>query len=341
MRGHAPSVHPPNRRTKPPPAPDESPVSSAAPASKGAPSSRGRAAPEVDVPAPARPRSSRPRKGAPSAKVGNVKRPSAWLQKLQLITGISVVVAASVLVAWGMRRYLHKSPRFAVANVLVEGAQRLTSARVSRAAGIATGNNIFDVDEDTAAKKVLADPWVESAKVRKELPDTLHVTIVERDPRLLASIDGKLFLVDGKGSVFKEAEPGDPVDFPVVTGIRTEELTADREAVMRRLRDALELLAILDEGHVSERFPVQELHLDGLGNVTVTAGAEGMALVFGEPPYRAKAQKAVRIFSELRARQAKADVLFLDNRSHPERVVVRMRNEQKVAKSSDSEKGKP
>jgi len=256
-------------------------------------------------------------------------------------TGVIVVMAASVLVAWGLRRYLHQSPRFAVANVVVEGANRLTTARVTRGAGVAVGNNIFDIDEDAAAARVMADPWVESAKVRKELPETLHIHVTERDPRLLASIEGKLFLVDGRGSVFKESEPGDPADFPVVTGIRAEELKNDPESVGRRLRGALELLADLDQERVSERFPIQELHLDEIGNITVTAGAEGLSLVFAEPPYRAKVKKAVRIFAELRGRQAKADVVFLDNRAHPERVVVRVRNERASKMPPTTGKGAP
>jgi len=238
-----------------------------------------------------------------------------------------VVVAASVMVAWGLRRYLHKSPRFAVTNVVVDGVKRLSPQRVSRAAGIAAGHNIFDIDEESAAAKVRVDPWVESAKVQKALPSTVHIRVVERDPRLAANIDGKLFLVDGRGLPFKAAEPGDPVDFPIVTGLRADELARDAESTSRKLRTALELLAELDEERIAERFPVQEVHIDELGQLTAIVGAEALSLVFGEPPFRAKVQKAARIFAELRTRQAKAEVLFLDNRAHPERVVVRMRNE--------------
>jgi cell division protein FtsQ len=275
------------------------------------------------------------------------RRGRPLFQKLQVMTGVIVVVAASVMVAWGLRRYLHKSPRFAVTSVVVDGVKRLSPQRVSRAAGIAAGNNIFDIDEESAAAKVRVDPWVESAKVQKALPSTVHIRVVERDPRLAANIDGKLFLVDGRGLPFKEAEPGDPVDFPIVTGLRAEELARDGESTSRKLRTALELLADLDEERVAERFPVQEVHIDDLGQLTAIVGAEALSLVFGEPPFRAKVQKAARIFAELRTRQAKAEVLFLDNRAHPERVVVRMRNErasklaQNAAKDDAARKATP
>ncbi len=332
MKPAMPPPLPANRRTTPPPAPESAPPSKRA--------LRPGATAEPTAPPASRRKPSA--KGAPASAPNPPRRKSgAWLQKLQFVTGLSVVIAASVLVAWGLRSYLHKSPRFAVANIAVEGVQRLSSQRVARAAGVATGNNIFDIDEDSSAARVKSDPWVESVKVRKELPDTLHIQVVERDPRLLAGIAGKLFLVDAKGFVFKEAEPGDPIDFPVVTGLSADELAQDPEAVTRRLRAALELLADLDQERIAERFPIQELHLDEVGNLTVVAGAEGMSLVFGAPPYRAKVTKAVRIFAELRGRQAKADVLFLDNRSHPERVVVRLRNERAVAKADVEPKESP
>src|SRR5207244_2204490 len=74
-----------------------------------------------------------------------------WLQRLSLFTGVMVVMAASVLVAWGLRRYLHHSPRFSIATVDVQGNHRLTPLQIAKSAGITTGDNIFDLDEEHAA----------------------------------------------------------------------------------------------------------------------------------------------------------------------------------------------
>ena len=54
-------------------------------------------------------------------------------------------------------------------------------------------------------------------------------------------------------------------------------------------------------------------------------GTDGLSLVFGRPPFRAKVAKADRILEELRFRKVKRAVMFLDNEAHPERVVVRMK----------------
>lgn len=326
MRHSSPSIHPPNRRTHPPGEPATPPPDSLG----GVPlSSRTSAPPSNRKVPPPKPKRSRRRDRA-------VKRLGDFIQRLQLLTGVLVVIAAAVLVAWGLRRYLHKSPRFSISTVTVEGTRRLTRKRITQAAGVAPGTNIFQIDEHAAeAKLTSTDPWVDSATIRKELPDTLHVKIVERDPRLLANIGGRLFVIDEKGEPFKELEPGDPTDFPVLTGLRPEELDNDRASAVARIRLALALVADLEDHGVSARFPIQELHLDELGGIAVVAGTEGLSLVFGEPPYRHKVEKAARIFSELRARQVKAESIFLDNRAHPERVVVRMRNDGNSSKNAE------
>ena len=57
----------------------------------------------------------------------------------------------------------------------------------------------------------------------------------------------------------------------------------------------------------------------------VILGREAIALYLGLPPYRDKIEQASRVLSEVARRKAQAQVVFLDNNAHPERVVVRMR----------------
>ncbi|MEQ9324157.1 MAG: FtsQ-type POTRA domain-containing protein [Polyangiaceae bacterium] len=252
-------------------------------------------------------------------------RLQAWMQRLSLVTGIIVVIAASVMVAWGLRRYLRSSPRFSVRTVQVEGNVRRTPHQIAKLAGIETGKNVFTVEEEIAEAAVEADPWIAEAGVRVDLPNQVIITVKEREAHALAALEGRLYLVDTEGHVFKTLEPGDPEDLPVVTGIDSEAIAADREAVAKRVRRALDLVSDLHQQKIAERYPVQEVNLDQDGSVTVVVGTDGISLVFGRPPFRQKVAKAERILQELRYRKVKQAVMFLDNEAHPERVVVRMK----------------
>ncbi|MSP24526.1 MAG: FtsQ-type POTRA domain-containing protein, partial [Myxococcales bacterium] len=186
----------------------------------------------------------------------------SWFLRLKLVTGVLVVVAASVLVAWGMRRYLYKSPRFAVRTVVVEGASRLSSHVIAEAGGVLPGTNVFAIDEGQVEARLKQLPWVLTVKVSKELPDVVRVLVTEHEPRLLVALDGELYLVDHKGEIFKALGDGDPSDFPVVTGIAKDEVVRDRPAVAERLRRVLDLVVDLEGEGVLERYPLQEIHTD-------------------------------------------------------------------------------
>jgi cell division protein FtsQ len=235
------------------------------------------------------------------------------------------VLTASVLVAWGLRRYLQSSPRFAIRTVQVTGNARRTAHQLAQRAGAEVGKNIFAVDVQVARQTVETDEWVEHATVSRELPSTIRIDVTEREARALASVDGRLFLVDGKGNLFKALKNGDPSDLPVVTGLDPEQIARDREGVTQRLRRVVDLLGDLEHTGIARRYPVQEVHLETDDSAVVTIGSDAILLELGRPPYRAKVDKADRILVEVARRKAKPDVIFLDDDARPERVVVRMR----------------
>ena len=141
----------------------------------------------------------------------------------------------------------------------------------------------------------------------------------------MLTLDGELFLVDGKGQAFKALQEGDPNDLPVVTGIEPRQVAQDREGVTQRLRRAVDLLGELERVGIERRFPAQEVRLLPDDNVSVIIGTDGIVLQLGRPPHRAKVEQADRVLVEVARRKATPDVIFLDDEAHPERVVVRMR----------------
>jgi cell division protein FtsQ len=262
----------------------------------------------------------RPPPGAPSKRFeGRVSR------GLQLVAGAAVVVAASISVAWGARRYVTTSPRFAVRTVLVEGERRRSAVAVADAAGVAVGKNIFALDLHHAGQLLAQDPWIERATVTRKLPSTVAISVVEREAYAAAVINGELYLATRDGDLFKKLGEDDPSDLPVVTGITAEQIARDRAGVVLAVKRVLDVVEDFERTGIAKRYPVEELHLEKDGVLTVTIGKEAIALHLGMPPYRDKIEQASRVLNEVARRKANAQVIFLDNDAHPERVVVRMR----------------
>jgi len=249
---------------------------------------------------------------------------SLW-SAIKLASGVLVVVAASVAVAWGAHRYALSTPRFAVKKLDIRGSRRLGQQQIEKLAGIRVGQNIFALDTAAAEKKLLSDPWVKEVKITRQLPGTLRVELSEHEARAMASIDGSLYLLTRTGEPFKQLGDGDPFDLPVITGISAQSLARDRKGAIARIEVGLDVLENYSRIPLSKTYPAEEVHLMAGGGAVLTVGKDGVTLELGHGPWRKKLLMAARVIGRLRAKGQQPGIVFLDNEAHPERVVVRMR----------------
>lgn len=249
------------------------------------------------------------------------------------VVGFVMVIAIGGTVAWGARRYVKTSPRFAVSEIITTGAKRRTPDELATVAGIGKGQNVFTTDLDRARVRLLADPWVSEASLARQLPGTIFLRVVEREAGgIIATNDGtakaaggETYLVTREGAIIKRLETGDPTDLTIVTGVVLQQLVDDREGATRTVRRALDLAADFEHSPLAQRSPLEEVHVETNGEMTLVIGKSAISLHMGGPPYRRKLEQAVRVVAELDRRGAKADAIMLDNETRPDRVVVRMR----------------
>lgn len=271
---------------------------------------------------------------APPKKVAPLAPPkpeSRGMRILRGVMGFVMVVGIGGTVAWGARKYVKTSPRFSVAEIVTTGAKRRTADELAATAGIAKGQNVFSVDLDRARTRLLADPWVSDAQLSRQLPGTLFVRVVEREAGgIVSTVDGTsgrsdTYLVTREGTIIKHLDAGDPTDFPIVTGIPVQQLVEDREGATRAVRRALDLASDYEHSPLASRAGLEEVHVEGNGELTLVVGKQTMTLHMGAAPYRRKLEQALRVVAELDRRGAKPDAIMLDNDARPDRVVVRMR----------------
>jgi cell division protein FtsQ len=243
---------------------------------------------------------------------------------LRTMVGVVLVTGAAVGVAWAARRHVMTSERFAVTEIDVVGNDRRPGDAVAAECGVSVGANVFALDLDAARARVLGDPWIAEATLARRLPGTILVQVTERKAAALVAL-GDTYLATPDGEPFKHLEPGDPIDLPLVTGLRPEALSDDHDGTTRTIRRAIDLAAEYEHGPLARRAPLEEVHVEPDGSYTVVVGRGALELVLGGPPFRRKLDQAARVVAELDKRGAKADAIMLDNDARPERVVVRMR----------------
>jgi cell division septal protein FtsQ len=114
----------------------------------------------------------------------------------------------------GTPRLLHRLDFFRVRRVEIAGLQYIAPAKVVAALGLHTEATVFD-DLTGAARGLGALPGVISAEVRRRLPGTLEIELVEAEPVALTPRRGGMALLDSSGSVLPFDPAATAPDLPV------------------------------------------------------------------------------------------------------------------------------
>ncbi|MCP9222538.1 FtsQ-type POTRA domain-containing protein [Erythrobacter sp. LQ02-29] len=88
---------------------------------------------------------------------------------------------------------------FEARHVRVTGVERMNELKVYEAAFSQKDKPMPLVDLEALRADLVAMPWVEDARVSRQLPDRLVIDIVERTPHAVLARNGKLTLIDGDG----------------------------------------------------------------------------------------------------------------------------------------------
>lgn len=108
---------------------------------------------------------------------------------------------------------------FKVDKVTVTGNSRYSADKIVEAAGIQTGDNMFFLNKYKASEQITtALPYVETVQIRRQLPDTLVVTVTECTAPAAVQQDGKLWLLSGDGKIV-DSKAGDGKQYAMVKGL--------------------------------------------------------------------------------------------------------------------------
>src|SRR5918994_3321694 len=146
---------------------------------------------------------------------------------------------------------------FRVDNIHVRGNHRLSNGEVLAMLEGLRGRSVLAVDLGEWRRALLSSPWVADASLRRTLPSTVDVVILERAPLGIARIKGSLYLVDDRGAVIDDYGPGyADLDLPIIDGLSGPSIVSNpldvaqstpsdgsadmyRALIARRLLDAL------------------------------------------------------------------------------------------------------
>ena len=152
-----------------------------------------------------------------------VTRRARWVVARIVPIGVSLAVlgAGGAAIGW-----LLTSARFAITEVAVVGASRLTPEEIVAVSGIGPGTNHFRLDRSAVVARLEGLPLVRRADLVRRFPNRVTLAVEERRPFTLAHA-GRLHWIDEQGVNLGPESRAVAPRAPVITGLGPTDLAAD------------------------------------------------------------------------------------------------------------------
>lgn len=126
-----------------------------------------------------------------------------------LIRGLKVLMWSAVasVVVVGLGLLLYFTPIMAARSIVITGLSTVTQDEVEAVAAVAPGTPLLQVDTDAVAERVATIRRVATARVQREYPSTLRITVIERVPVVVKDYPDGPHLFDRDGVDFAAAPP--------------------------------------------------------------------------------------------------------------------------------------
>jgi cell division protein FtsQ len=212
-----------------------------------------------------------------------------------------------------------------IKNIEIVGTHRLKPDAILHLAHLGPGSNLLALRPGRIERALLAHPWIARAEVTREWPHRIKLRIREREPVALMKLGEELFYIDRQGILFKPMSPGDPHDFPVITGLKPENLKHPEGSLPPLVDQTFQLLEVLKQAPAPLSLAnISEVHLDLDRGFTLYVNGLGAALDLGFDHYLEKLHKFARVLPVLVQKNylARTGRINLD---YPDRVLINLK----------------
>jgi cell division protein FtsQ len=250
-----------------------------------------------------------------------------WRSYLCLAGGVGIAcLLIAVVYRWGgpirtaagaTRAFVFDNSYFSVREIQVRGGENVGGSEIVAMAGLRHGMNMWRVEPAAIEQKIARHPWVRRVVVRREFPRRVVIEVEERAPKAIVTM-GKLYYVDSDGIIFKEVGPRDNVNFPLLTGLRSEQLASSSPAVRQKIQDAMRLGELMTQ----DSHTLSEIHFDASEGVVLYTTSYPVALRMGWGDWDDKVKRLDRVLGLWKGHEERLSLLDVSFR---DQVVARLR----------------
>lgn len=164
----------------------------------------------------------------PKKNIRYVKKLQNFINKVKFYSKVSIVLTLFALYFFGIFKEVHefateklysitKSYGFKLENVVIKGNKRLEVKHIINSINARYGIPILSINLSKVRETLLKNEWVKVGVVERKLPNTLIISIIEREPIAIWQNEYKHYLISDDGKIMN-LEPNVKGNFITVLG---------------------------------------------------------------------------------------------------------------------------
>ncbi len=211
---------------------------------------------------------------------------------------------------------LVKSELTKLQEIIIQGASPTTEDRIRNKIQILIGNSIWHLDLDVTAHLIETDPWIKTVDLRRQLPKTLTISVVERRPvAVLGNGLGQFKYVDEYSFIIDKANSQEIGEYPVLMGKEF----FDKKDLRAK---ALELIADLPQEGLVSKADLGDLRYSSEHGFQMTLSKTGILIDLGKENIPLHIDRVRRVVQYLDQHQVNA--MHIDS-DYQKKVLVKVR----------------
>ena len=117
-----------------------------------------------------------------------------------------------------------RSSVFTITEIKVEGNVNVTEGKIIELAEISPEETLFKMNKKEICQRLTAYPFIAQAELKRELPDTLVISVTEREPLGFIVTANGYVQFDQEGMVLAVTGSMGKYNLPIITGINIAEI---------------------------------------------------------------------------------------------------------------------
>ena len=140
--------------------------------------------------------------------------------------------------------YITQSKTFYLTQINLLNATKVTKDEIIELVNLNYHkDNIYKLNLNILKKKIETHPWIKRVVVKRKLPSTIVISIVEHEAIAIAKItDSAKLLINKKNKFFKEYDPDENLNLVEITGIEIVKIGDEYELDKTLLKPSISLL---------------------------------------------------------------------------------------------------